>query len=580
MKSSDPIRSFPIAVVVFATTLVATAAVAAEAHHGRMTGLVTDRWGKPLVGAEIAIVGPGITRRVEMVLTDANGRFAAGDLEPGRYSLRVVSTNLSRNGIEVEPGQLSQLSLILNTVLPALRVHPAPSLTPPNDDWKWILRTSSAVRPILRYRTGGPDEKTPLEPSEELVAMIPTSEGSSVLSDQVTLGSVLAYWRPLSSDTDVLVANSMAGQGIASWSEMTSFRRQTSDDNAQQVTLVVHQLNLEDGVPEGAQAGGAAPVLAGARGMTLSYIQTRQLSGKLWLTTGFEANDLEAWRSAVTALPRAELDYQLSANDKVAVRYGAIAPSLEDGTLAGQMAEFDTFPRVSVRGFAPRLESVRHSEVSYSRRLGKKTQIEAAAYHDGFTNAVVRGTGSTAAWAEWSRAGDILPNGMDGGMNLNAGSYGATGLRASMAQSFGRHLEAKAAYATGDDLELAPLHPGTGFVASMLRSGRSQSATAKLVAQLPATKTRVVASYDWLPRGSLTAVDPAGLADFDAGPYANLQIRQPVPTGHFLAGAHVEAVAEVRNVARQGYVRVPSSGNSLLLTPAYQTVCGGFSVQF
>ena len=555
--------------------------MAAGPASGRLAGLVTDRLGKPLVGAEIAIVGPGITRRVELVLTDAHGRFVASDLEPGRYSLRVAATALARNGVQVEPGQVSQLSLILNTVLPALRPHSAPALGPPTDDWKWILRTSASVRPILRYRTAGPDQtRTPLEPSQELVAMVPTSAGSSALSDQISLGSVLAYWRPLSSDSDVLVASSMAGQGVASYSELTSFRRQSSDNNPQELTLVVHQLHLGPG-PVRVQGDAGVANLSSARGLTLSYLQTRQLSGKIRLTTGFDLNYLDSWHSAMAALPRAEIEYQLSPDSKLRVRYGAIDPAPDENTLAGKIGELDTFPRLSLRGFAPRLESVRHSEVSYSHRFGKKTQIEAAAYHDGFTNAVVRGTASAAIWGQWSAATEALENGSPGGVNLNAGNYGSTGARASVSRSFGSHLQAEAVYATGDALEIAPLHPGTVGFSSFLRSRPSQSATAKLVAQLPATKTRVAVSYDWLQHGSLTAIDPYGMADLDAAPFAGFEVRQAVPTGRFLAGAHVEAVAEVRNVARQGYVRVVSAGSTpVVLTPAYQSISGGFSVQF
>jgi len=580
LKRNDTIRRYFAALGALGV-LAATCALAAGPSTGRLAGLVTDRLGKPLVGAEVAIVGPGITRRVELVLTDAHGRFIAGDLEPGRYSLRVIATALARNNVQVEPGQVSQLSLIINTVLPALKSHTAPALTPSTDDWKWILRTSSSVRPILRYHTPSPDDsKTPLEPSQELVAMVPASVGSSALSDQVNLGSVVAYWRPLTTDSDILVASTMAGQGIASYSEMTSFRRQTADNSPQELTLVVHQLNLGPGLPESPNAA-LLPDLSSARGMTLNYSQTRQLSGRMKLTTGFEVNYLDAWHDAMTALPRAELAYQLSAGSELRVRYGAIDPSNSDGTLAGKIGELDAFPRMSLHGLAPRLESVRHSEAAYSHRLGRKTQVEAAAYHDGFTNAVVRGTASGAFWGQWFTSGDALPNGISDGVNLNAGGYGSTGVRASVSRSLGSHLQTQAVYATGDSLHLGALPAGAARFSAMLHSRAAQSGAVKLIAQVPATKTRVTASYDWLQRGSLTAVDPYGLAALDAAPYGGIEIRQEVPTGKFLAGARVEAVAEVRNVARQGYVRVVSPGNApIVLTPAYQTVSGGFSVQF
>jgi hypothetical protein len=136
-----------------AAALVSAMAAAADGAPaaGRLAGIVTDRQGNPLANAEVLIVGPGITRRVERVMTDVHGRFAANSLAPGRYSLRVAATNLVRNGIEIEPGRSATLSLMLATLLPGIRPPSEQTASRPNDDWKWVLRTSAAVRPVLRY---------------------------------------------------------------------------------------------------------------------------------------------------------------------------------------------------------------------------------------------------------------------------------------------------------------------------------------------------------------------------------------------------------------------------------------------
>ncbi|HEY6291244.1 MAG TPA: carboxypeptidase-like regulatory domain-containing protein [Terriglobia bacterium] len=565
-------------------SLMATAAVclaAGDSSHGQVSGMITDRQGHPLVGAEVVIVGPGITRRMERVLTDAQGRFMASGLAPGRYSLRVAATHLVRNGVEVRSGQVSQLSLVLNSILPGLAGQ-RQTVVSPSDDWKWVLRSSASVRPVLRYRTpASHDANDPLEPSQELVAMIPASAGGDALSDQVNLGSVLAYWRPLSTDTDVLVASSAAGQGVSTSSVMTSFRRKVADGNPQELTVVVQQLNFDGGLP----LLPPAENLLSARGMTLRYSQTRQISGALTFTSGVEINYLSSYRSVATALPHAELEYVLSPASKLKVRYGAVGPSQDDSTLAGKVGELDAFPRVSLRGYAPKLESTRHSEVAYSRRLTKKAKVEVAAYHDSVSNAVVRGLGQPGAWAQWAAEGEVLPNGAANGVNLNAGGYGSTGVRASISESFGRHLDLGLAYTTGDALAVSgsqlPEGAGAGF-ASLIRPRASQSAMATLVAQLPVTKTQVIASYAWLQPGSVTAVDPYGLADMNVAPFAGLQIRQPLPSPGFLSGAHIEAVGDFRNIAGEGYLRMPTagSGQPIILTPAYRSFCGGFSVQF
>ena len=554
-------------------------------NYGRVTGLVTDRLGNPLTGASVVIAGPGITRHVERVLTDTHGRFAAEHLLPGRYSLRVAATNqipVLRNGIEVEPGQTSQLSVILGAILPALRPEPAQAVVRSGDDWKWVLRTSASVRPVLRFRAAPSDRKAPLEPSQKLIAMIPGSAGQDGLRSDSGTGSVLAYWRPLSDDADLLVASLVAADGIADSSLVTSFRHRAVNGNPQELTLVVHQLSLSDGVQLPSRYGPASAM--SGQGVVISYAQTRQLSSALKLTSGVEVDYLNASRNAAVAQPRAELEYQVSQAGKVTVHYGTVAPS-SDGTLAQRVDELNTFPLISLHNNAPRLETVRHGEVAYSRRLSKKTELEVAAYHDNFNDAVVRGFGEPGAWGQWAAAGDVLPNATSNGVNFNAGNYGSSGLRASVSQSLGRHLEVSALYANGDALAVIPAvarakTPGNTFAAAV-HPRRTESAAAKITACVPASKTKIVASYAWLESGSVTAVDPYGLEELNVAPYLGVQIRQPLPSISVIPGAHIEAVADFRNLAGEGYVRIASSsGEPLVLTPAYRSFRGGFSVQF
>ena len=131
---------------------VAGAAAPGRVTYGRVSGLVSDHQGNPLVGVTVLIAGPGVTRRVESVLTDAHGRFSAGDLLPGVYSLRLDRTGVIRTGVEVRPGRISELNLILSGVLPDLHPRPSQSVVRSGEDWKWILRTAASVRPVLRYQ--------------------------------------------------------------------------------------------------------------------------------------------------------------------------------------------------------------------------------------------------------------------------------------------------------------------------------------------------------------------------------------------------------------------------------------------
>jgi hypothetical protein len=58
------------------------------------------------------------------------------------------------------------------------------------------------------------------------------------------VGSVIAFTRALSKNTDLLVAGSMAASGIQSTSVATVLRRDVLKGDPQELSLVVHQLNF------------------------------------------------------------------------------------------------------------------------------------------------------------------------------------------------------------------------------------------------------------------------------------------------------------------------------------------------
>src|ERR1700756_4353299 len=51
-----------------------------SATRGRLSGLITDKWGAIIPDAKVTVRGPSDHR---VVTTDASGRFIASDLTPG-----------------------------------------------------------------------------------------------------------------------------------------------------------------------------------------------------------------------------------------------------------------------------------------------------------------------------------------------------------------------------------------------------------------------------------------------------------------------------------------------------------------
>ena len=563
------------------------------AEYGRVSGTVKDPQGNPLVGATILLIGPslaGSVGLVERVITDAHGKFSVAHLEPGWYSIKATAaTRLPsmRGGIRVEPGQTAKQDFVLSDIFAPVHFRVPPgSVSTWGDDWKWVLRTSASTRPVLRYREAtsnknGPSSKgvkKPVPASQRLVGMMPGSARRDPLAEDPGLGSVLAYVRPLSDDADLLVAGSMTANGIQGSSVATAFRRNILKGDPQELALSIHRLNFSEALPLPGSASVAD--LGRAQGVVVSYAYTRRLSDSLRLTTGFEIDYLNSVRDATAARPRMELEYQVGPSTLVAARYGSVRMD-QDSTLLERIGELNAFPRVTLKGYRPELEQLNHAEASVERRLNKKSKVEVAVFRDGFGNTAVWGSGATAVLSRL--AGNVLANPVSDGLTLDAGSYQSSGFRTAYSRQLTDRVDAAVMYTTGEALTANPGARPAGDLVSVrgvLRADRSQSVAAKVRARMPVSKTQVTASYEWMPRGRVTSVDPYGEASQGVHPYLDVQLRQPLPYLAFLP-AHIEALADFRNLLAQGYVPVLRTGEEpLFLAPAYRSFRGGFSVQF
>jgi hypothetical protein len=567
---------------------------AAGAAYGRIAGAVSDQQGNPLMGASITIAGPLLTglqiveSDVHQVITDGGGRFAVERLAPGWYSLRVTApTRLPamRNRVRVDAGQTAWQNFVLSDILASLRLEMPPgSVSRWGEDWKWVLRTSAATRPVLRYQEAKAKDrskasKKPLPQSERMIAMMPGASRRDALSEDPGLGSVLAYLRPLSDDSDLLVAGSMGSNGLLANSLATAFRTDLVKGDPQELALVIHQLSFAEGVPFA--SGDRRESLSGAQGVVLSYAHSRRLSGSLTVTGGMEVNYLNVVEGAVSVRQWVRLEYQMSPSSVLAVHHGAMQPHGDD-TLIERVGALNAFPRVTMRDYRARLERLKHTEVSFARRISRTSRIELAAYRDYVENSAVWGVGRTTALG--GLVGDFLPNLVNGGATFNAGDYSSSGVRAVYTQDIGGHVKAAFLYTLGDALvvesrEFSGEITGDNLRA-ILRPHRTQSVAGKVAALVPVCRTQITTSYEWLPHGRVTGVDPYAQSSLQLQPYLGIQIRQPLPPLAFFP-ARIEALADFRNLLAQGYVPLSGSNEeSLLFTPAYRSFRGGFSVLF
>ena len=483
----------------------------------------------------------------------------------------------------MEAGQTSTLKFVLGDVFAPLRFQiPDTGATSLGDDWKWVLRTSTATRPILRYRqevaeTTPNAVEPPLPASQRLVGMVPGSSCRDPLAGDPGMGSVLAYLRSLSRDSDLLAVGSVAANGTLTSSVGTEYRKGLIKGDSEEISLVVHRLGYAGGVT--APGGGGQLSDSYARGLVASYTQTRYIYPHLTLTAGVDIDYLNALRDVMTTRPRMKLAYHLSRSTDLALQVGR-GPSDGSGTLLERVSRLDSFPLLTLRGYRPELEQGDHSEISLNRRLSGSARIELAAYHDGVKNATVWGSAHPAA-VSWL-AGNYMLNPAGDGIFVNMGDYHSSGYRAAYTQRLGNRVEALVTYVVGDSLYARGVvnHAPEGDLQGVLKPVRSASLAGRVSARIPVTRTQLTSSYEWVERGRVTMLDPYGQADLQLQPFLDVQIRQPLPNLAFLP-AHIEAVADFRNLLAQGYSPLTQSGEmTLLLSSAYKSVRGGFSVEF
>jgi hypothetical protein len=567
-------------------------------EYGRISGRVTDSSGKPVMGATVLLLGPGIDGpnglldgSLNRVFTDSRGRFTIGHVTPGWYSLQVISPAKLpgfRGQVHVRAGATTLEAFTLGDFLTGIHLQkPSSELRSWENEWKWILRTSASTRPVLRYRKADHDRKKAAErptlPPVRVFAMVPATVGANGLSQDAGTDAVVAYLHSLDPDSDVLVAGSVNRSDLGGSSVVADYRRGFLKRNHQEISLAVHQLNMDGNDVAVTSANGQGVPMS--RAMVLRYVQTRQLSDALTVTAGVEMQYLNSVRDASSSQPEIDLAYRLNPSTVLHLHYG-MGTFDQRGTLLERIGDLNAFPQITLQNFHPRLEEVRHAELRMEKKLGRKARLEFAAYHDAFHNVAVWSTGGVQELNDSFLAGNALVSPSANRAVLNAGGYGSSGGEAGYERQLGQEGEIGVMYAFGRALAATPSAGGVGMamdaanLPEFVRAEFTQTVSGRFSERIPVLKTQIISSYSWVPAGRVTLVDPYGQNRMEFQPFWGLQVRQPLPKIDILP-MRIVAIADFRNLLGQGSMPLrQADGRSILLTPAYRTIRGGFAVQF
>jgi hypothetical protein len=565
---------------------------------GVITGVVSDSMGIPQMGA-IVLLYNRQDRVYGKVQTDDLGQFRFLGLFPDLYSVKVTLATFVpalKKNILVQPGMRSVLNVNLNTLFSTIQLaYPSiDSGSLMSDDWKWVLRTASSTRPVLRFandplaRNGATGAHSSVFSDTRGILKVSAGDGPVVTGtgNEADLGTAFALATSLYGNSLLQVSGNVgygSQTGVPTAAFRTSYSRNLAGGSPE-VSLTMRQLILPGRL--GAALSGTEAALPMLRSMSASFNDRTQFTEDVELQYGFTLDSVSFLDRLHYFSPYARLSYKVGNNAEVDFAYtsGNGRPDLagavsQDADLQRDLSTLGLFPRISLLGARPKIQRGEEYELTYS--LKSRSRIyQVSAYRESVTNAAL----SLVAPAGMYGGGDILPDLFSANSIFDAGNYHSVGYTAAVTQNLGDHLSATVMYGsmgalTAQNREIVSDSPDE--LRSMIRSGRKQAATTRVTATSPWTGTHLIASYQWTDSNRWAM--PGHLYSTQAGgpmPGLNVYIRQPIPGLSFLPW-RVEATADLSNMLAQGYLSLGMvNGQRVLLVETPRSFRGGLSFIF
>jgi hypothetical protein len=595
----------PVTVVAVATLIASITPVSAFAAGsplrlaGELSGLVTDVSGRPQSGALVILLNKQ-EQMLQRITTDSGGAFSFDELIPDLYSIRVTMGAFLpavRDRLQVRAGMRSLLEVSLSRVFSSVQMVstvPAPGGLM-NDNWKWVLRSDSALRPILRFLPNAPGTQPQLDSERSVLfsdsrVLIRISAADSVrpVTDAGTadLGTQFAFATSLYGANRVQLSGNVGftqQNGAPASAIRTTYHREIGAASPT-ISVTMRQLYIPLRVGQTFLTGGSDNVMPAMRSLAVNLGDKTTVGDDLTLEYGVEMDMVSfldrlhyfsPYAKLSKAVHRGAVDFTwTSGNARPELGIESGSPT---GDLERDLAALSVLPRVSLLSGHAKVQYGEDYELGVSQRFGSR-EYRISGYREQVHNTTLTIANPRAL----PFSGDILPDVFSSSALFNIGSFGTNGYTASVTQDLGSHWSVTAMYGS---VGVLALH-GNGVIqtAEDLRTAlgatHRQAVTLRTAGTVKMTGTRFVASYQWTDQRAempapLFATQPAR-----AEPGLNIIVKQPIP---IMPGMpwHIEATAEMRNMLAQGYLPVTTlTGQSLLLVNTPRSIRGGLAFVF
>lgn len=563
---------------------------------GAISGQVRNAAGVGQMGALVQVLNRS-ERVVHRTLAGPDGWFRVEGLPPDSYSVRVTLASFVpalRNHVVVRPGVESFLQVQLSQLFSSIElVYVAPGQTGLlSEDWKWVLRSSTATRPVLRLLPQQPSWQTASAARSAYgagqlrgVVKLSGGDGASAptLGSEPELGTAFALATSLFGNNEFRVSGNV-GYASTSGAPTAGFRTsyiRNGDGLAPtpEVELTVRQAALRQaglGFLQGQGAAVETPVL---RTMSVRVGDRMELAPGVQLTYGAMLESVVFLDRLNLLSPYARLTWDLGELGVIESGFTSGAPAYElitgESSLQDGLTGLAIFPRVSLRGGKARVQKSQSLEMGYRKVAGTRT-YSAAVYQDALRDAALTASGDSIF-----APGDLLPDLASSSYVFNIGDYRGFGYMASVTQELWNAWSA--GFAAGASSMLIQDVGGAAASAMDVRGGvrpvRRPWASLRVTGVLPQSGTRITTSYLWTPPGSAGLGHAFLTQKWQPQLGLNVTLRQPLPLA---AGpGRLEMSAELRNLLAQGYLPVSSpDGRRLWLIQLPRAVRGGISFIF
>ncbi len=570
-------------------------AAAPSKVSGSIAGMVSNPSGMPQMGATVLLYNR-FDHLLQRSLTTDKGLFGFDALTPGTYTVQVSLASylpaLKRN-IAVQPGMQSLLNVSLATVFSSIQlvaVSPGDSSLM-SDEWKWVLRSSSSTRPVLRLfpeldrHRGRENASTALFSSTSGMVKVSGGDQGSILTNEPDLGTAFALATSFLGENQLRFSGNFgysSGSGLPTAAFRTSFRRELAGGEAPEVKVTMRQLYMPARVGMAVFGGmpDSAPVL---RTLSASFADQTRLTEAVRFEYGATMDSVTFLQRLNYVSPYGRLTYDRGDGEVIQVSYASGAPPtdlLAQGVEGRREFQEDltglaAFPRVSLRDGRAHVQRNQSWEIGYRRALGSR-MLSAAYYNEAVSNAAVMMAGSLGF-----QGPDLLPDVFSESWILNAGHYHATGYAVSFTQKLGERLDGSVTFGSGGALAASSEREAGSpdELRALIRASRRHSLTMRMAGLVPKTGTQFATSYQWADLASLTPQHVYLTQSVRESLGLNVHLRQPIPYCGGLPG-RLEATAELRNLLEQGYVPLTAGGRRAYLMHTPRSLRGGLSFIF